>query len=65
MSLTVSAPLSFEQQRMWLLVQMNGATPALHERHAAWIEGALAVDRLQAAARALVSRHETLRTHFA
>jgi amino acid adenylation domain-containing protein len=65
MSLTVSAPLSFEQQRMWLLVQMNGATPALHERHAVWIAGALAVDRLQAAARALVDRHETLRTHFA
>ncbi|HEY0139049.1 MAG TPA: amino acid adenylation domain-containing protein, partial [Nannocystis sp.] len=44
---------------------MNGPTAALHERYAAWIDGALAADRLQRAAQAVVERHEVLRTHIA
>jgi amino acid adenylation domain-containing protein len=60
-----SAPLSREQQRMWVLAEMHGPLPAFHERGAAWLEGALDVDRLRAAVTEIARRQEALRTTFA
>jgi amino acid adenylation domain-containing protein len=58
------APLSLEQERMWLLNRLEGATPGFHERGAAWLDGALDVTRLCHAIKAIAARHEILRTSF-
>jgi amino acid adenylation domain-containing protein len=59
-------PLSFAQQRMWLIAQMGAhASVAYHIPGGLRLQGPLDVDALQAALDRIVQRHESLRTHFA
>jgi hypothetical protein len=58
-------PLSFAQQRLWLLDQLQPGK-ALFNMPTAWVlEGDLDVNALQAALTEMCRRHETLRTTFA
>jgi len=58
-------PLSYAQQRMWLLDQLNPGR-SLNNMPNTWtIEGPLDVAALQSALTELCRRHETLRTTFA
>jgi amino acid adenylation domain-containing protein len=56
-------PLSFAQQRLWFLDQMEPG--ALYNVPAAyWVEGAIDVAALASALAAIVRRHQALRTRF-
>jgi amino acid adenylation domain-containing protein/non-ribosomal peptide synthase protein (TIGR01720 family) len=57
-------PLSYSQQRMWFLWQMEPDSPAYNVGGMARFTGALDVARFEAALQALIMRHETLRTTF-
>ncbi|MGH8390012.1 MAG: non-ribosomal peptide synthetase [Pseudomonas sp.] len=57
-------PLSYSQQRMWFLWQMEPESPAYNVGGMARLRGLLDVDRFDAALQALILRHETLRTTF-
>jgi len=58
-------PLSFAQERMWFLHQMEGDRPAYNVFKAARLKGGeLEVDALEGALTELVRRHEALRTCF-
>ncbi len=59
------APLSFAQQRLWFIHQLDPASPAYHLPVALRLAGSLDVPALEQALNALVERHETLRTTFA
>jgi amino acid adenylation domain-containing protein len=57
-------PLSFAQQRVWFLSQMEGGASPYHEQGALRISGPLNVAALQGALVEIVNRHEALRTTF-
>jgi len=57
-------PLSYSQQRMWFLWQMEPDSPAYNVGGMARLKGVLDVGRFEAALQALIMRHETLRTTF-
>jgi amino acid adenylation domain-containing protein len=58
-------PLSFAQQRLWLIAQMSGqASAAYHMQSGLRLEGRLDEAALQAALERIVQRHEVLRTSF-
>ncbi|MCB1054045.1 MAG: non-ribosomal peptide synthetase, partial [Acidobacteria bacterium] len=57
-------PLSFPQQRLWFLDQLEGAATAYHVSQLYHVEGRLSVAALDGAMARLVRRHETLRTVF-
>ncbi|MFJ9990316.1 amino acid adenylation domain-containing protein [Pseudomonas putida] len=57
-------PLSFAQQRLWFLAQMNGASQAYNIPLALELCGELDADALAQALVALVERHEALRSEF-
>ena len=59
------ALLSFAQQRLWFLHQLDPNSPAYNLAHQITIKGTLNVDILESALRAVVARHEALRTRFA
>jgi amino acid adenylation domain-containing protein len=58
------APLSFAQQRLWFLNQLEPGSSAYHMPWAARLTGPLDVAALQRAFDTIVARHEALRTTF-
>lgn len=56
--------LSFSQQRLWFLWQLEPDSPAYNVGGMARFVGELDADALDAALQALIERHETLRTTF-
>ncbi|MFO2464012.1 non-ribosomal peptide synthetase [Pseudomonas sp. 15FMM2] len=57
-------PLSYSQQRMWFLWQMEPDSPAYNVGGMARLCGVLDIGRFESALQALIMRHETLRTTF-
>ncbi len=64
-ALPADLPLSFAQERLWFLEQLNPGTATYNVPMALRLRGALDVDALDRALEALVERHESLRTRFA
>jgi len=56
--------LSFAQQRLWLIMQLEPASPAYNVYRVIRIRGPLDVDALAASIELVTARHETLRTTF-
>src|SRR4051812_8013866 len=59
-----SAPLSYNQQGMWVLDRLMPGTAVYHWPTAARLRGKLDVEALTRALQAIVSRHDSLRTSF-
>ncbi|MEH2280997.1 MAG: amino acid adenylation domain-containing protein [Nostoc sp.] len=59
-----SVPLSFAQQRVWFLEQLEPNSPAYIVSNAQRLTGKLNVDVLQQSLDAIVVHHEALRTNF-
>src|SRR5919202_3706729 len=57
-------PLSFAQQRLWFLHQLEGTSGEYHVPEGFLLRGDLDRDALRRALDALVARHESLRTRF-
>src|SRR6185295_4357571 len=58
------APLSFAQQRLWFLDQLEPGNPFYNMALAFRVRGPLREEALRKALAALVDRHESLRTTF-
>ncbi|WP_460860576.1 condensation domain-containing protein, partial [Rheinheimera gaetbuli] len=58
-------PLSFAQQRLWLLEQIDGGSALYNMPNAIRLSGTLDFDALNGAFSTIVHRHESLRTCFA
>src|SRR3990172_5937896 len=61
---TGPCPLSFAQQRLWFLDQIEPNTPLYNIPTAVRLSGALNIEALQKTLDAIVARHEVLRTTF-
>ena len=59
-----TAPLSFAQQRLWFVEQLEPGQPVYHVNCALRLTGSLDRARLQTAISKVVRRHEALRTTF-
>ena len=57
-------PLSFQQERLWFLEQLEPGTPVYNVGRALRIDGLLDTTALRSAVAAVVDRHETLRTEI-
>ncbi len=57
-------PLSFAQQRLWFLDQLEPNSPAYNLPAAIRLEGALDLDALERSLQETVNRHDSLRTTF-
>src|SRR6185369_3417430 len=58
------APLSYAQQRMWFIEQLEPGSGAYHITSSLRLRGTLNVAALEQAINAIVERHEMLRTCF-
>ncbi|MCP4656573.1 MAG: non-ribosomal peptide synthetase, partial [bacterium] len=58
-------PLSFAQQRLWFLAQMESDTPAYNLPLALRLDGPLGRSALERSLNEIVRRHQALRTRFA
>ncbi|GGX02687.1 non-ribosomal peptide synthetase [Streptomyces lomondensis] len=61
---TAELPLSYAQSRMWLLQQLDPASPAYNVCLAIRLRGPLDADALRTALAGLLARHEVLRTRY-
>jgi amino acid adenylation domain-containing protein len=61
---TGSLPLSFSQQRLWFLYQLEPSTSAYNIPTAVRLTGALDIEALRRTLEELVRRHEILRTYY-
>lgn len=61
---TEDLPLSFAQQRMWFLYQMEQQNSAYNEALTIRLTGRLNIDILEQTINAIIQRHESLRTTF-
>jgi amino acid adenylation domain-containing protein len=59
-----TVPLSFAQQRLWFLDQLEPGSASYNMQRAARIRGRLDLPALRRSLSALVARHESLRTNF-
>jgi len=57
-------PMSYPQQRLWFLDQLEGRSTEYHIPEALRLRGELDYEALKSAAGAIVERHEVLRTCF-
>ncbi|MBD2776527.1 non-ribosomal peptide synthetase [Iningainema tapete] len=57
-------PLSFAQQRMWFLYQLESQSPYYNESFQLRIQGVLNVEALEQSINEIIRRHEILRTTF-
>jgi amino acid adenylation domain-containing protein len=57
-------PLSFAQQRLWFMDQLEPGNSAFNMAAVHWLDGALNLNALEDGLSALLARHETLRTCF-
>jgi len=60
----VEAPLSFAQQRLWFLDQLEPGSPQYNVHAAVRLQGGVDVEALKHSFEFMVQRHETLRTTF-
>lgn len=58
-------PLSYSQQRLWFIDQLEGETTQYHLSYAMRVNGTLNLEALQYALNEIVQRHQVLRTTFA
>ena len=56
--------LSFSQQRLWFLYQLNPESPIYNISAAFYLKGELNIDSLKKAIQEIVNRHQILRTRF-
>ncbi|MFG6106070.1 amino acid adenylation domain-containing protein [Leptothoe sp. EHU-05/26/07-4] len=57
-------PLSFAEQRLWFLDQLQEGSTTYNEQEALRLTGSLQIEALQSAVQEIVCRHEILRTNF-
>ncbi|WP_075343709.1 non-ribosomal peptide synthetase [Tenacibaculum agarivorans] len=57
-------PLSFNQERLWFLDQLQGSSEEYHIPAVIRLEGALNISVLEQALKTIVDRHEVLRTNI-
>ena len=57
-------PLSFAEQRLWFLDQLQGGNTTYNEQEGLRLRGSLQVELLHQALQEIVRRHESLRTNF-
>jgi amino acid adenylation domain-containing protein/non-ribosomal peptide synthase protein (TIGR01720 family) len=57
-------PLSFAQQRLWFLEQLDPGNPFYNTPAAVRLKGSLNIEALERSLNAVLSRHESLRTTF-
>ncbi len=57
-------PLSFAQQRLWFIDQLQGASPEYNMPDSLRLRGDLNLPAMERTIQVIVERHETLRTHF-
>jgi amino acid adenylation domain-containing protein len=61
---SMDLPLSYIQQRIWFMDQLEPGMPAYNIRAGAYLHGLLNPITLEQAVNAIIARHETLRTGF-